>query len=81
MRMTDLYDYSHFWEILGKFPKIKSLSDLTDALLEIEGNSDHLVYPVGYEMLKEFESAMRSHMYTEWHAQEYFDDAEAANTP
>lgn len=74
--MTDKYDFTRFWGILAKFPDIKSLSDLTAIIKDIENDTTRETYPDAYAMLKEFESAMRSHMYTEWHAQEYLDGTE-----
>lgn len=76
MRMTDKYDFTRFWGILAKFPEIKSLSDITAIIKDIESDSTSKIYPDAYGMLKEFEAAMRSHIYTEWHAQEYLDGAE-----
>ena len=78
MRMTDKYDFTKFWGILAKFPDIKSLADLTLVIKDIENGSTKQDYPGAYSMLKEFEAAMRSHMYTEWHAQEYLDGTESA---
>jgi hypothetical protein len=78
MRMTDKYDFTKFWDILSKFPEIKSLADITSIIKNIENDSSREFYPDAYNMLKEFEAAMRSHMYTEWHAQESLDGTEAA---
>lgn len=78
MRMTDRYDFTAFWGILSKFPNIKSLEDITAIIKDIEKDSTHQDYPDAYDMLKEFESAMRSHIYTEWHAQESLDGTETA---
>jgi hypothetical protein len=76
--MTDKYDFTQFWPILSGFPQIKSLDDLSRLIVDIEHSETYTAYPEGYGMLKEFESAMRSHLYTEWHAQENLDGIEAA---
>jgi hypothetical protein len=77
MRMTDRYDFTKFWGILAKFPDIKSLADVTAVIKTIENDATNETYPDAYNMLKEFESAMRSHIYTEWHAQESLDGIES----
>jgi hypothetical protein len=68
-----------FWDILEKFPNIRTLKDVTNVINEIEEDGTAYQYPQAYDLLKEFESSMRSHIYTEWHAQEFYEDADAAH--
>jgi hypothetical protein len=71
---------SDFWKILARFPDIKTLSDLTKLIISMESSHPDIpeLFPNAYQFLKGYENTMRSHIYAEWHAQEYLDDSETA---
>jgi len=67
-----------FWKILARFPEITTLSELTKLITSMETSDPDILdlFPNAYMFLKEYEGAMRSHIYAEWHAQECLDDIE-----
>lgn len=72
----------NFWEIISQYnqthsPRIETLADVTKVLMTMEAEGTQKEYPIAFQLLKDFESSMRSHIWTEWHAQEFYDDAEA----
>lgn len=64
----------NFWEILGKFPQIRNIKDLTAVIREIEETGSYKIYPTSYNILVDFERVMRSHIYAEWHASEFINE-------
>lgn len=65
-----------FWELIGKFPEIKNLSDLTKIITTMDDELK-VKYPDAWACLTEFESSIRSHLWTEWHAQEFYHDVDS----
>jgi hypothetical protein len=73
--MNNSIDMKDFWKIINMFPDIRTLSDLTGLITNMEADITE-AFPNAYWFLKEYENSMRSHIYAEWHAQEYLDDAD-----
>lgn len=52
---------------------VRNLRQLTEEIENMRENGYNEEFPEGFNFLVDFEAMIRSHIYAEWHAQEYVD--------
>lgn len=67
---SPIIDPNHFWNIIARFPAIRTYKDLRAVVASIESNNEMEQFPNTHRFLVKFIKDMNRHIYEEFHLED-----------